>query len=207
MLGRGGDKAALEHIMSEYKYLVRQKAKDYFIVGADRDDIVQEGMIGLFKAIRDFDNTKLASFKTFAQMCIKRQIITAIKTATRQKHMPLNSYVSLSKAVFDDDTTERSLLDTIAGAESLDPEYHVVEKENFFITKNKIDEILSEFEVCVLQMYVDGKSYRDISLQLDRSPKSIDNALQRVKRKIAQARLLNSHPEINANIVPKGRTI
>jgi len=185
ILGRSGDKAALEHIMSEYKHIVRQKAKDYFIVGADRDDIVQEGMIGLFKAIRDFDNTKLSSFKTFAQMCIKRQIITAIKTATRQKHMPLNSYVSLSKAVFDDDTTERSLLDTIAGAESLDPEYRVVENESFFITKNKIDEILSEFEVRVLQMYVDGKSYRDISAQLDRSPKSIDNALQRVKRKIA----------------------
>jgi len=184
-LGRGGDKAALEHIMTTYKYLVRQKAKDFFLVGADRDDIVQEGMIGLFKAIRDFDNTKLSSFKTFAQMCVKRQIITAIKTATRQKHMPLNSYISLSKAVFDDDTTERSLLDTIAGAENLDPEFHVVEEESFVITKNKIDEILSEFEICVLQMYIDGKSYRDISQKLDRSPKSIDNALQRVKRKIA----------------------
>ena len=186
ILGRSGDKAALEHIMSEYKYLVRQKAKDYFIAGADRDDIVQEGMIGLFKAIRDFDNTKLSSFKTFAQMCIKRQIITAIKTATRQKHMPLNSYISLSKAVFDDDTTERSLLDTIAGAENLDPEYKVVENESFVITKNKIDEILSEFEVRVLQMYIDGRSYRDISAILNRSPKSIDNALQRVKRKIAK---------------------
>ena len=186
ILGRSGDKAALEYVMTEYKYLVRQKAKDYFLVGADRDDIVQEGMIGLFKAIRDFDNTKLSSFKTFAQMCIKRQIITAIKTATRQKHMPLNSYVSLSKAVFDDDTTERSLLDTIAGAENLDPEYRVVENESFVITKNKIDEILSEFEILVLQMYIDGKSYRDISVVLDRSPKSIDNALQRLKRKISK---------------------
>jgi len=186
ILGRSGDKAALEHIMSEYKYIVRQKAKDYFIVGADRDDIVQEGMIGLFKAIRDFDNTKLSSFKTFAQMCIKRQIITAIKTATRQKHQPLNSYVSLSKAVFDDDATERSLLDSIAGAENLDPQHRIVEDESFVITKNKIDEILSEFEIIVLQMYVDGKSYRDISEKLDRSPKSIDNALQRVKRKISQ---------------------
>ena len=185
ILGRCGDKAALEHIMTEYKYLVRQKAKDYFIVGADRDDIVQEGMIGLFKAIRDFDNTKLSSFKTFAQMCIKRQIITAIKTATRQKHMPLNSYVSLSGTIFDDEANERSLLDTIAGAENLDPEYRVVENESFVITKNKIDEILSEFEVRVLQMYVDGKSYRDISVVLEKSPKSIDNALQRVKRKIA----------------------
>jgi len=186
LLGRSGDKVALEHIMSEYKYIVRQKAKDYFIVGADRDDIVQEGMIGLFKAIRDFDNTKLSSFKTFAQICIKRQIITAIKSATRQKHQPLNSYVSLSKAVFDDDTTERSILDTIAGSENLDPEYKIVENESFVITKNKIDEILSEFEIMVLQMYIDGKSYRDISIQLNRSPKSIDNALQRVKRKISK---------------------
>ena len=185
ILGRSGDKAALEHIMSEYKYLVRQKAKDYFLIGADRDDIVQEGMIGLFKAIRDFDNTKLSSFKTFAQMCIKRQIITAIKSATRQKHMPLNSYISLSKAVFEDDATERSLLDCLAGAESLDPEYRMVENEDFVITRNKIDKILSEFEIRVLQMYIDGKSYRDISKLLDRSPKSIDNALQRVKRKIS----------------------
>jgi len=185
VLGRSGDKAALEHIMSEYKYLVRQKAKDYFLVGADRDDIVQEGMIGLFKAIRDFDDTKLTSFKTFAQMCIKRQIITAVKTATRQKHMPLNSYISLSKTVLDDDTTERSLIDTIAGAESLDPEYRVVEKESFVITQNKIDEVLSDFEIRVLQMYIDGKSYRDISVILERPAKSIDNALQRVKRKIA----------------------
>ena len=184
-LGRSGDKAALEHIMSEYKPIVRQKAKDYFILGGDRDDIVQEGMIGLFKAIRDFDNTKLASFKTFAQMCIKRQIITAIKTATRKKHLPLNSYVSLSKSAFDDDTSDRSLLDTIAGAENLDPQYRMLEDESFIITQSKIDEILSEFEILVMQMYIDGKSYRDISLKLNRSPKSIDNALQRVKRKIS----------------------
>jgi len=184
-LGRSGDKAALEHIMSEYKYIVRQKAKDYFLVGADRDDIVQEGMIGLFKAIRDFDDTKFASFKTFAQICIKRQMITAIKTATRQKHAPLNSYVSLSKPVFEDDTTERSFIDTIAGAESFEPEFEVVAKESFVITQNKIDEVLSDFEIRVLQMYIDGKSYRDISVILKRSAKSIDNALQRVKRKIA----------------------
>ena len=185
-LGRSGDKAATEHIMSEYKNLVRNRAKDYFLVGADRDDIVQEGMIGLFKAIRDFDNTKLSSFKTFAQMCIKRQIITAIKTATRQKHQPLNSYISLNKPSFNDDMTEWSLLDTIAESEVLDPESMVISKESFVLTKNRIDEILSAFEIQVLHMYIEGKSYQDISKELNRPPKSIDNALQRIKRKIKE---------------------
>jgi RNA polymerase sporulation-specific sigma factor len=180
---REGKSDALEYLIIKYKNFVRAKARSYFLIGADREDIVQEGMIGLYKAIRDFRDDKLASFKAFAELCITRQIITAIKTATRQKHIPLNSYVSLDKPIYDEDS-DRTLLDVICGSKVTDPEELVIHKEEFSGLEDKMGEILSELEQRVLMLYLDGKSYQEIAVDLDRHVKSIDNALQRVKRKL-----------------------
>ena len=180
---RSGDSIALEYLINKYKNFVRAKARSYFLIGADREDIVQEGMIGLYKAIRDFKGDKLASFKAFAELCITRQIITAIKTATRQKHIPLNSYVSLDKPIYDEDS-DRTLLDVICGTRVSDPEELIVNQEEFNGLEDKMSEILSDLERKVLMLYLDGRSYQEIAVDLDRHVKSIDNALQRVKRKL-----------------------
>lgn len=180
---REGDSDALEYLITKYQYFVRAKARSYFLVGADREDIVQEGMIGLYKAIRDFRGDKLASFKAFAELCITRQIITAIKTATRQKHIPLNSYVSLDKPIYDEDS-DRTLLDVISGSRVSDPEEMIINREAFTGLEDKMGEILSPLEQRVLMLYLDGRSYQEISFDLGRHLKSIDNALQRVKRKV-----------------------
>lgn len=152
-------------------------------MGADREDIVQEGMIGLFKAIRDYKEDKLSSFKAFAELCITRQIITAIKTATRQKHIPLNSYVSLDKPIYDEES-DRTLLDVISEAKVTDPEEMIISQEEYTDIESKISELLSDLERKVLSLYLDGRSYQEISEQLNRHVKSIDNALQRVKAEI-----------------------
>ncbi|WP_242705694.1 RNA polymerase sporulation sigma factor SigH [Pontibacillus sp. ALD_SL1] len=178
-----GDSRALEHLINKYKNFVRAKARTYFLIGADREDIVQEGMIGLYKAIRDYQEDKLSSFKAFAELCVTRQIITAIKTATRQKHIPLNSYVSLDKPIYDEES-DRTLLDVIAGAKALDPEELIINQERFGDMEYKMSELLSDLERKVLSLYLDGRSYQEISVDLDRHVKSIDNALQRVKRKL-----------------------
>lgn len=178
-----GDSMALEYLINKYKNFVRAKARSYFLIGADREDIVQEGMIGLYKAIRDFKGDKLASFKAFAELCITRQIITAIKTATRQKHIPLNSYVSLDKPIYDEDS-DRTLLDVICGTRVSDPEELIINQEEFMGLEDKMAEILSDLERKVLMLYLDGRSYQEIAVDLDRHVKSIDNALQRVKRKL-----------------------
>lgn len=180
---RHGDSLALEYLINKYKNFVRAKARSYFLIGADREDIVQEGMIGLYKAIRDFRGDKLASFKAFAELCITRQIITAIKTATRQKHIPLNSYVSLDKPIYDEDS-DRTLLDVICGPRVSDPEELVINQEEFSGLEDKMSEILSDLERRVLMLYLDGRSYQEIAEDLSRHVKSIDNALQRVKRKL-----------------------
>ena len=180
---REGNSEALEHLINKYKNFVRAKARSYFLIGADREDIVQEGMIGLYKSIRDFRGDKLASFKAFAELCITRQIITAIKTATRQKHIPLNSYVSLDKPIYDEDS-DRTLLDVICGSRVTDPEELIINQEEFSGLEDKMGEILSDLERRVLMLYLDGRSYQEIALDLDRHVKSIDNALQRVKRKL-----------------------
>lgn len=180
---RVGDSEALEYLINKYRNFVRAKARSYFLIGADREDIVQEGMIGLYKSIRDFRGDKLTSFKAFAEICITRQIITAIKTATRQKHIPLNSYVSLDKPIFDEDS-DRTLLDVIGGSRVQDPEELIINKEEFSGLEDKMGEVLSELERKVLMLYLDGRSYQEISEDLDRHVKSIDNALQRVKRKL-----------------------
>ncbi len=174
---------ALDYLINKYRNFVRAKARSYFLIGADREDIIQEGMIGLYKAIRDFRNDKLSSFRAFAELCVTRQIITAIKTATRQKHIPLNSYVSLNKPIYDEDS-DRTLLDVLSGTKVSDPEELVISREEFIDIEAKMGEILSDLEWKVLMSYLDGKSYQEIAVELERHVKSIDNALQRVKRKL-----------------------
>ncbi|MEW6573393.1 MAG: RNA polymerase sporulation sigma factor SigH [Bacillota bacterium] len=180
---REGDIEAQEFLINKYKNFVRAKARSYFLIGADREDIIQEGMIGLYKAIRDFRLDKLSSFRAFAELCITRQIITAIKTATRQKHIPLNSYISLNKPIYDEDS-DRTLLDVVSGARLTDPEELIISREEFDNIEDKIGELLSALERKVLISYLNGKSYQEIAEDLKRHVKSIDNALQRVKRKL-----------------------
>ena len=175
--------AALDYLIHRYRSFVRAKARSYFLIGADREDIIQEGMIGFYKAVRDFKSDKLSSFHAFAELCVTRQIITAIKTATRQKHIPLNSYISLNKPIYDEDS-DRTLLDVISGVKVADPEELIISREEFLAIEKKMSEILSELEWQVLMAYLDGKSYQEIATSLDRHVKSIDNALQRVKRKL-----------------------
>ncbi|PQD94149.1 RNA polymerase sporulation sigma factor SigH [Pradoshia eiseniae] len=178
-----GDSEALDYLIHKYRNFVRAKARTYFLIGADKEDIVQEGMIGLFKAIRDYREDKLTSFKAFAELCITRQIITAIKTATRQKHIPLNSYVSLDKPIYDEES-DRTLMDVITGVKAMDPEELFINQEEFDYIELKMSELLSDLERKVLSLYLDGQSYQEISEELNRHVKSIDNALQRVKRKL-----------------------
>lgn len=182
-IAQNGDCIALEYIIRKYKNFVKSKSRTYFLIGADREDIIQEGMIGLYKSVRDFKADKTSSFRAFAELCVTRQIITAIKTATRQKHMPLNSYISLNKPIFEDES-ERTLMDIVAGAKNNDPENLIINLENVFAIESKIGELLSSLEWEVLMEYLDGRSYQEMALNLDRRVKSIDNALQRVKHKV-----------------------
>lgn len=182
-LAKLGDSQAIECIIDRYSVLVKAKAKTYFLVGADKEDIIQEGLIGLYKAIRDYDQSHTCSFKHFADICITRQIITAIKTATRQKHIPLNSYISLNKPVFEDES-ERSLFDMITSNFDSDPEKMTILKEEYEYIEQKMAEVLSPFEEQVLAQYLAGKSYKEISVDLNKGAKSIDNAIQRIKKKI-----------------------
>jgi len=181
-----GNVRAQEYLISKYQNFVKVKAKSYFLIGADKEDIYQEGMIGLYKAIRDFKPDKLASFKAFAELCVTRQIITAIKTATRQKHIPLNTYVSLNKPVYDEES-DRTLLDVLSEAKVSDPEELMISREELSHIENEIGEVLSDLEMEVLASYLDGKSYQEIACDLNRHAKSIDNALQRVKRKLEKS--------------------
>ncbi len=182
-IARVGDIDAQEYLINKYKNYVRAKARTYFLLGGDKEDLIQEGMIGMYKAIRDFRSDKLSSFRAFAELCITRQIITAIKTATRQKHIPLNSYVSLNKPIYDEDS-DRTLLDVITGNKVTDPEELIISREEFTEIEAKMGELLSSLEWKVLMYYLEGKSYQEIAEDLGRHVKSIDNALQRVKRKL-----------------------
>lgn len=183
-LYHGGDALAIEALLTRYRNFARMKARSYFLVGADKEDIVQEGMIGLYKAIRDFSQEKQTSFRAFAEICITRQIITAIKTATRQKHVPLNSYVSLNKPISSDDDPDRVLQDVLRTPQITDPADLVISSEDLQGIKLAFAEILSEFEAEVLHLYVEGKSYQEIAKLLKKHVKSVDNALQRIKRKV-----------------------
>lgn len=181
---REGSEPAIEELLRRYRHYARAKARSYFLAGADREDIVQEGMIGLYKAIRDFQGDRNTAFRAFAELCITRQIITAIKTATRQKHVPLNSYVSLNKSSSSENEEERALADLLIGPAIADPAELVVSAEEIASIKASVGRLLSSLETEVLQLYMDGKSYHEIAEMLGRHVKSIDNALQRIKRKL-----------------------
>jgi len=180
---REGSTEAAEYLIHKYKNFVRSKARSYFLVGADREDIIQEGMIGLYKAIRDFRSDKQVYFRSFAELCVTRQIITAIKTATRQKHIPLNSYVSLNKPIYDEES-DRTLMDVLSGNHIADPEEMIISREEMQDMESEMTGSLSDLEMKVLLSYLDGRSYQEIADDLDRHIKSIDNALQRIKRKV-----------------------
>ena len=188
-LAQEGDGQALAYLLNKYKNFVRSKARSYFLIGADHEDIVQEGMIGLYKAIRDFQPSRLASFRSFAELCVKRQIITAIKAATRQKHVPLNSYVSLNKPLYDEES-DRTLMDVIEGRVT-NPEDLYISQEDLARIQTQISEVLSDLERQVLAAFMDGKSYQGLAELRGRHVKSIDNALQRVKRKLFKFRTDN----------------
>jgi RNA polymerase sporulation-specific sigma factor len=180
---QGGDRFAQQTLIERYRRFARAKGRGYFLVGGDSDDIEQEALIGLYKAIRDYQTDRQASFRAFAELCITRQIITAIKTATRQKHIPLNQYISLNKPIYDEDS-ERTLLDVMPSQKTSDPEELVINQEVSEDIKARIQENLSDLESQVLLSYLEGKSYQEMARDLNRHVKSIDNALQRVKRKI-----------------------
>ena len=182
-MAQDADGAALEYLLNKHKNFVRTKARSYFLIGADHEDIVQEGMIGLYKAIRDYREEKLSSFRAFAELCVTRQIITAIKTATRQKHIPLNSYVSLNKPIYEEDS-DRTLMDVITEEGLSNPEDMLIDREDLSVIEGRIGQMLSDLEKQVLIRYMEGKSYMEISAEMNRHVKSIDNALQRIKRKL-----------------------
>ena len=179
---KADDKYALDFIIDKYKGLVNMKVSKYFIIGAEKEDIIQEGMIGLFKAIQGFDNTKQNSFKTFANMCIERQLITAIKTSNRQKHMPLNGYLSLNTAAYEDDE-DTTVLEVFDSHQTEDPLDTITKKEYYKRVEDAIDKNLSDFEKQVLARFIKGESYVTIAEKLDTPVKSIDNAIQRIRKK------------------------
>lgn len=185
LMAQNGDDAAQEYLLDKYKSLVRAKSRAYFLIGADSEDIIQEGMIGLYKAVRDYNEEKNASFRSFAELCINRQMITAIKAATRQKHQPLNSYVSLNKPVYEEES-EQTYMDFLQSSSSslLNPEALLIGQENKNFLENQMVKNLSSFETRVLVLYLQGRSYFEIAHVLDKPEKSIDNALQRVKKKL-----------------------
>jgi RNA polymerase sporulation-specific sigma factor len=184
-LAKCGHLGATEFLITRYRPLVENKAKAYFVVGADREDVIQEGMIGLYKAIRDFRTDRLNKFRPFAELCVTRQIITAVKTATRQKHVPLNGYVSLNRSLTCE-ITDGSLLDVLPDQAGESPERSVMEAKLPQNLHEVVRHVLSDLERCVLRCYLEGMSYREMSRELNCHTKSIDNALQRVKRKISQ---------------------
>ena len=180
---KSGDKYALEYLINRYKDLVNIKVSKYYIIGAERDDIVQEGLIGLFKAVKCYKPDQHNSFKTFANMCIERQLITAIKTSNRQKHMPLNSYLSLNMSAYDEDSDDTEIMEVFNNTFIEDPLDTITKKEYYASVESTIDKALSDFEKQVLNRYICGESYVEIAQRLDAPVKSIDNAIQRIRKK------------------------
>ena len=182
---RSGEQTIMDHLLEKYKKLVKNKAKSMYILGADREDLIQEGMIGLFKAIRNYDFGRDASFYTFAELCVSRQMYSAIRASKSQKQMSLNTYISLNSMPFDSDGSENmALADVVSSGESGDPEELFLDKERVEYLERKIEEELSDFEKQVLDLYLTGMSYSQIAKVLGRDDKSTDNALQRLKAKI-----------------------
>lgn len=181
-LAKSGDKCALDFIINKYKDVVNIKVSKYFIIGAEKEDIIQEGLIGLYKAVKSFDQEKENSFKTFANLCIERQLITAIKSSNRQKHMPLNSYLSLNMSAYEDDETD-SVIDVFDSNQIEDPLDTITKKEYYNEIENAIDKSLSDFEKKVLNRFAKGESYMQIADKLNTPVKSVDNAIQRIRKK------------------------
>ncbi len=181
---RGGDDRALTDLLARYRNFARSKARSYFLAGSEKEDVVQEGMIGLFKAIRDFDLAQETPFRAFAELCISRQILTAIKTANRQKHQPLNSSVSLDAPAYNDPASDQSVGDNLPASHLSDPIELVISAEEVEALRRSMQENLTDLEGDVLRLYMDGKSYEEIASVLGNHVKSIDNALQRIKRKL-----------------------
>ena len=179
---KAGDKEALDFLMTKYKEIVNMKVSKYFLIGAEKEDIIQEGLIGLFKAVQSYNPEKQNSFKTFANMCIERQLITAIKSSNRQKHIPLNSYLSLNTAAYEEDE-DTTLFDTFNAHQTEDPLETITKKEYYKNVEEAINESLSDFEKQVLNRYMQGESYIQIAEKLDTPVKSIDNAIQRIRKK------------------------
>jgi len=192
---RAGDDVALATLLTRYRAFARMKARSYFLIGADREDVVQEGMIGLYKAVRDFDPEMETSFRAFAELCVTRQMISAVKAATRHKHGPLNSYVSFSRPVGADEDDERVLADVLPASAHADPAELVVSAERIRALQAHVNDVLSDLEVEVLRLYVEGQSYVEIAETLQRHTKAIDNALQRVKRKLDAHLRAREHAE------------
>jgi RNA polymerase sporulation-specific sigma factor len=181
---RDGDDRCLEILLNRYRNFARSKARSFFLAGSDKEDVVQEGMIGLFKAVRDFDLDQETPFRAFAELCISRQILTAIKTANRNKHQPLNSSVSLDAPVYGDEAGERSVGDNIVAPVTTDPAEMVISAQEIEAIRDSMKGSLTQLEGDVLRLYMDGKSYEEIAGALGNHVKSIDNALQRIKRKL-----------------------
>lgn len=178
-----GDEQALSFLLEKYKDLVNSKVGKYFIIGAEREDIIQEGMIGLYKAIKNFDSCKQNTFKTFANICVERQLITAIKSSNRQKHIPLNSYLSLNTSAYDNDEDGAEMIETFDSKTIEDPLDTIMKKEYFEEIQNTMHKSLSKFEEKVLERYMQGESYEIIAKKLDTPIKSVDNAIQRIRKK------------------------
>jgi RNA polymerase sporulation-specific sigma factor len=181
VLARAGNRLAVEHLLARYRAFVEGKARSYFLSGADHEDVIQEGMIGLYKAIRDFQAGRLVRFRAFAELCVTRQIISAVKSAARRKHLPLNRYISLDGPVGDGDA---SLLDTLCDSRTEEPEATVLNRRLREYLEREGRQELSELENQVIRCRLEGKTYQQVASELHCHPKSIDNALQRAKRKI-----------------------
>ena len=188
---RDGDTDAMDFIFERYKHLVRKKAKAMFLAGGDNDDLIQEGMIGLYKAIRDYNTDREASFATFASMCINRQMITAVAASNRKKNMPLNAYVSYDMPAGGDEDSDMRLVDILQSQTELNPEKLLIDKEHNWDLKSRLKEVLSTFEQQVLTYYLEGMDYTAIAKKMQKPPKSVDNALQRIRSKAARLTLEN----------------
>ena len=183
-LVNNGNEIAEYCLINKYKRIVKIKARAYFLIGADTDDIIQEGMIGLYKAVRSYDNNKSTSFKAFAEICINRQIITAIKAASRKKHIPLNYCLSLNQQIDNIENSDRTLLDIIDDLNLNDPMNIFLNRESIQELKMRLNDMLSNLERKILQTYLEGKTYQEIALEINKSTKSVDNGMQRIKKKL-----------------------
>ena len=187
-LFRDGDQEAMEMLLNKYKEMVLRKAKSMYILGGDSDDLIQEGMLGLFKAVRDYDSGRDASFRTFAQLCVTRQLYTAVKASSRKKHLPLNTAISLSRPVREDGEEDEDFVDCLEADASSNPEVYLIGQEEMERLEEKIEKELSPFEKQVLELHLTGMGYVEIAHVLNRDEKSTDNALQRIRTKLRRWR-------------------